>query len=671
MNVFDLFATLKLDTSEYDAGLDSAEKETQSLSSSLGSAGKTFAAVGAGIGVAGGALFAFANNTADSADEIDKMSQKLGLSAEAYQEWDYVMQLTGTDINSMTSGMKTLVNKFEDAKAGGEDSIAMFEQLGLSMEDIQDMSQEDLFATVITSFQGMEDSTERAALATDLLGRSATELRPLLNQSAEATQEQIAALHEMGGVMSDEAVKNGAEFKDSLTSLKTAFGGAANSLASELIPKITELINGITQFIANGGLQDLIDGFKKLAPVIAGATAAMVAYKTATAISGVITALTKATEAQTLAQTILNAVMAANPFVLVATVIAGLVVAIGTLWATNEDFRNAIIEIWTAIGDFFYGVIDGWVQLIQSLPEIFAFVWESIQNGAIAIWTAIKDFISGIFDGIKNAASTFGTALKMMFSDAWNSIVTTATDIWNSFKDFISTLWTSIKTGISNTVKNIATVIVNGVTDFADSFVEGWNNIIDGVADFASDIGDAISDIISSITDTISNLVNGAVTWGADLVSNFVDGILSGISWVEDAVTSVADSIKSFLGFSEPDKGPLSNFHTFAPDMIDLFTKGIDDNLGELEDAANDFALAVKPDFDGSDLDAFTVEANTNSTQSTSQISRENNRIIALLEELVNKDTNVVLEGDANGVFNLVRKEQRRFYKSTGYSAFS
>ena len=278
MNVFELFATLKLDTSEYEKGLDDAEKDTQSLSSALGSAGKTFATVGAGIGVAGGALFAFANNTADSADEIDKMSQKLGLSAEAYQEWDYVMQLAGTDINSMTSGMKTLVNKFEDAKNGGDDSIAMFEQLGLSMEDIQDMSQEDLFATVISSLQGMEDNTERAALATDLLGKSATELRPLLNQSAEATQEQIDALHEMGGVMSDEAVKQGAEFKDSLTSLKTAFGGAANSLAGELIPRITELVNGITQFIADGGLQKLIDGFEKMAPVIAGATAAIVAY---------------------------------------------------------------------------------------------------------------------------------------------------------------------------------------------------------------------------------------------------------------------------------------------------------------------------------------------------------------------------------------------------------
>ena len=260
MNVFELFAKLSLDSSEYDQGIDSAKKESKNLKSALGDAGKTFAGIGAAAAGTGTAIFAFANKVAKNADQIDKMSQKLGLSAQAYQEWDYVLQLNGSSIDSMTMGMKTMVNTFDDARNGSEAAIEKFQRLGLSMEDIQDLSQEDLFAKVIEQFQGMEDTAERAAIANDLLGRSATELRPLFNSTTEATKQQIQALHDMGGVMSDAAVKDGAAFQDSLTTLKEAFGGAANTLASELLPYITDFMNGITQFIADGGLDKLIYG---------------------------------------------------------------------------------------------------------------------------------------------------------------------------------------------------------------------------------------------------------------------------------------------------------------------------------------------------------------------------------------------------------------------------
>ena len=401
---------------------------------------------------------------AKNADQIDKMSQKLGLSAQAYQEWDYVLQLNGSSIDSMTMGMKTMVNTFDDARNGSEAALEKFQRLGLSMEDIQDLSQEDLFAKVIEQFQGMEDTAERAAIANDLLGRSATELRPLFNSTTEATKQQIQALHDMGGVMSDAAVKDGAAFQDSLTTLKEAFGGAANTLASELLPYITDFMNGITQFIADGGLDKLIHGFEILAPVIAGATAAMIAYKAASAIAGVIDALTKATEAQTLAQTILNAVMAANPFVLVVTAIFALVAAFATLWATSEDFRNFWIGMW------------------QNIKEVF---------GTVVDW------------------------LKEAFTEK-------------------------------------------------------------------------IPNFVKSVIDFFKQLPAMALQWGKDLLDNFIQGIKDKISKLSDTLKGAADKVKSFLGFSEPEEGPLSNFHTFAPDMMDLFAQGIRDNESVITDAISD-----------------------------------------------------------------------------------
>ena len=95
--------------------------------------------------------------------------------------------------------------------------------------------------------------------------------------------------------------------------------------------------------------------------------------------------------------------------------------------------------------------------------------------------------------------------------------------------------------------------------------------------------------------DFLKELPEKALEWGKDLIGNFVQGIKDKVGDVVDAVAGVADTVKDFLGFSEPDKGPLSDFHTYAPDMIDLFTKGIRDNLSEVSSASSAMADAMNP----------------------------------------------------------------------------
>ena len=258
MNVFDLFATLSLDTSEYEKGLNTAEQDASSFGSKLGSSLGTAAKVGSAaimaIGTAtvtaGSALIKNAGEVAEYGDQIDKMSQKVGMSAEAYQEWDYVMQISGTEMLNMTTGLKTLTNKFDDAVNGSSSAIETFERLGLSMEDIQGLSREDLFATVITQFQGMEESAERAALANDLFGRSGQELAPLFNTTAQETQRLIEEVNNLGGVMSNDAVKASAAYQDQLTALTTSFDGLKRNLTDNFLPSITTVMGGLTDIFS-------------------------------------------------------------------------------------------------------------------------------------------------------------------------------------------------------------------------------------------------------------------------------------------------------------------------------------------------------------------------------------------------------------------------------------
>lgn len=346
----------------------------------------------------------------------------------------------------------------------------------------------------------MEEGTERTAIAADLLGRSATELGPVFNMTAEETESLRQQVHDLGGIMSNEAVKNGAAFQDALTDLKTSFSGVTNSMAEGLIPALTDLMNNVAAFIGNGGLQGAIDKFIELSPIISAATAAFVAYKAATAISGVIDLLTKATEGQTIAQAALNAVMSANPFVLVATLIAGVTAGVVTLWNTNEGFREAVTEAWENVKEVISGAVE----------TIVTFFTETIPNG---IQTLIDWFIS-----IPQKAKDEMDKLKKNLSNAWESVKKTASDAWDNITSIFTNAWESIK---------------NAWAGAKDWFKNKWE------------------DIKNVFSDTLEHFRNV----GANLLKGIWNGINDTVEWLKGKVKGVVDTIKGWFtgkdGFDE------------------------------------------------------------------------------------------------------------------------
>lgn len=307
--------------------------------------------------------------------------------------------------------MKTLATAAET----GSDA---FEKLGLSQEEISGMNQEGLFNATIAALQNVSSETERTYLASQLLGRGATELGPLLNTSAEDIEAMRQNLHDMGAVMSDEAVKNSAAFQDSLTNLKSAFSGAANGLANDLIPKFTELMDKVTAFVADGGLDKIIAGFQNLTPLITGAAAAMVTYKASSAIAGVVTAVTKALDGQAFSFKALFAVMNASPFALIATLIGAVGTALVTLYMTNEDFRNKVNAAWNTVKDTISNVvsalktfftttlpnaIDTAVYWLKNLPDKFREVGANLLMG---LWNGISDKIAWLKGKVSGVVNT-------------------------------------------------------------------------------------------------------------------------------------------------------------------------------------------------------------------------------------------------------------------------
>lgn len=245
--IFRLFGSIFIDSSQAEESLGKTDDKAKEVQDTLASTVKKAAAwatgTAAAITAATVAVFKVADSVAAVGDEIDKQSQKLGISAQAYQEWDAILGHCGASMDSLKAGMKTLSKAIAD---GSADQVAAFQAVGLSLDEVQQMSTEDVFAAVITGLQGMEEGAERTNIATTLLGRSAQELGPLLNTSAEATEEMRKTVNDLGGVMSDEAVAASAQFKDALQDLETAAGWFKRELVANILPYVTAGMQGLT-----------------------------------------------------------------------------------------------------------------------------------------------------------------------------------------------------------------------------------------------------------------------------------------------------------------------------------------------------------------------------------------------------------------------------------------
>lgn len=261
MDLFDLFVKLGLDDDGFTAGLKDTMSKLSSFKDGVtGAVGGAVSATVTAVKAVGDAIAQGTSQLAQYGDAIDKTSQKMGISAEAYQEWDAVMQHSGTSMDTLKAGMRTL------ATAAEKNSEA-FEKLGMTQEEVASMSREELFSATIEALQNVQDENERTVIATQLLGRGAMELGALLNTSAEDTQAMKDRVHELGGVMSDEAVKASALFQDNLQDLNTAIDGVKRGIYEQFLPGLNLLMEGFTSLIVGEEQAEgkLTQGFEKIA----------------------------------------------------------------------------------------------------------------------------------------------------------------------------------------------------------------------------------------------------------------------------------------------------------------------------------------------------------------------------------------------------------------------
>lgn len=488
-----------------------AEKESGKFGETLKSAvakGAELAAAGiaamaAAATAAVGSIINAAGAAAEYGDNIDKMSQKLGMSAESYQEWDFIMQHSGSDIDKMTSSM----NKLADAVQEPTDkATAAFEKLGISIEDAQKMSQEELFNQTITALQKMESGTERTALANDLLGKSAMDLGALLNTSAEETEAMRQQVHDLGGVMTDEAVKTSAAYQDSLQNVKTAIGGITRNIGSSFMPSMIKIMDSTAE-VASGNkaaIKDVERGIMGFVNELG---------KTADKLAAV---------ADKMLPMLVNAISRALPKLLSAglKIVKTLADAIiKSLPALLDAAGKIVLEISSAI--------------MQELPQIVNIGFQIITEFARGIADALPSMIPQIIDIILEIVDV------LTDPDTLGELIDASFAIIDALIDGLLS-----EDSINKFIEKLPVVITNLVDALiksVDKLLEAASKIITALCDYFSKpqniqkIKDAASAILSKLGEGLKEMVGNLIPFMQDIAKSWAEMFIGDIDYNDTA----------------------------------------------------------------------------------------------------------------------------------------
>ena len=297
--------------------------------------------------------------------------------------------------------------------------------------------------------------------------------------------------------------------------------------------------------------------------------------------------------------------------------------ALSDWWAENgEAVKETLLGIWKAIvgaaKQIFGALSSWWKENGAQVMETFSKLWEGIKQLCETLWNALVSAAQTIFGALKAFWDTWGSTIIAVFSILWNTLISLIQpflDFLSAIIDFLANVFTGNWEGAWNAIKDMAAaaweMLVTILSGAWDTITTIWGAVIDFFAGIFQGVWDVIVEKVTGIKDAIVNgfqaaidwitaLPEQALKWGSDIVDNIVNGITGAVGKVGEAVKGVADKIKSFLGFSEPEDGPLSDFHTYMPDMIDLMTQGIAAGKERVRNAVEEIAAGMS---DGMNLE--------------------------------------------------------------------
>ena len=591
--------------SETDAGkgADTLSKETEKAGKSAKKAGDGFTvfkgilsnlassaikgvttAVSNGVSNIGKSLKNVVSETITAGDEIAKSAQKAGFTSKtAYQEWNYILERTGANMDSLKKGFNAISTASDKSKKaiGG---------LGVSFKDINGNARanEDIFADVVSKLSQMTDETKKSQIAQSIFGKSFSELRPLLAGGADSVEELRKRAHELNIVMSDETLSSAEKAADSLGDFNASITGIKRNVVSAFLPAIAGVADGLASVFSGSGVAV---GFQKIEKNVAE-----IAQKLVNA------APEFAKTAAVLIRTILGVISDSTPQiseVLGVLINEGVPVLTKLLIAAVPMIAGAFRTLFSSLGEQL-------PNLIQSLFDTFG----TIINDLVS-WLDndenLKKFIDGIVTLAVNIADNVGSIIETLLpavTQIITGVITALTTPENTEKLVSAALKLAAAVFVA-LVKSVPTLI-----DFCKNLIK---NLAGLFADFLGRAVPFVANAVEKIVETVKSwfgklaeIPKQVVEIGKNIIRGIVEGMTDNsiIKWLGEKIkgigAKVVDGLKSFFKIKSP-SGLMRDLigRNLAYGIGDGFALGMSTVARDMQQSLNAAIPAVNAGYSG------------------------------------------------------------------------
>lgn len=526
----------------------------------------------------------FAGDLLDTLNEYAPQFAEMGFSAD---------QFAATLIKGAQAGAYNLdkvadaVKEFSiRAQDGSETTAEGFKLIGLNADQMAQQiakggdSAQQAFAVTLAALASIDDPLKQETAGVALFG---TQWEDVKQKVVLAMAEGQKGLEGWKGAADQAKKAMDADPYHRFSKIMRQVGEDLRPLANVLLdmaekflPPIAEAISTVAIWFSNlpSGIQTAIIGLLGFLAVIgpvnsmfAGLVRTIKNFMGIQKLIGSLKQLGTAFQSVIKVLNMLRVAFLSNPFLLLITIIAILVVLIITNWDTIKTYlinawnyiKSVAISVWNAIKNFFVNL------------------WNGIKTTATNIWNGIKSFFVNLWNGIKTTATNIWNGLKSAISSVWNSIKSVTSSVWNGIKSFVMSIWNGIKSGVTNAITGVKNTISNI-----------WNSIKNTTSNLWNKIKSLVGDAITGAWNTIKSFGSRFLEAGKGLLNSLIDGITSGFKKAVDAVKSGLNKIRSFLPFSPAKEGPLSDLdksgEAFFPTWASRMHKGLKPALATVSD---------------------------------------------------------------------------------------